>query len=99
MSLGVGFPTCSLCKLTYQARKRDALLSSAPPNDPAWNAQLEKERQDEIQIISEACEAMGREIYEVRSWCYRTGTEAHDRLHRMDIVCSTPSRTSCVQWA
>jgi len=99
MSLGVGFPTCSLCKLTYQARKRDALLSSAPPNDPAWNAQLEKERQDEIQIISEACEAMGREIYEVRSWFRWTRHAAHNRSPQMDTACSTPSPTSCAQWA
>lgn len=48
-----------------QARKKAALLNSAPPSDPDWTAQLEKERQEEIRVISGACEVLGREIYEV----------------------------------
>jgi OTU domain-containing protein 6 len=40
-------------------------LHSAPPNDPAWNAQLEKERQEEIKVITDACAAMGAELHEV----------------------------------
>jgi hypothetical protein len=41
------------------------LLNSAPPDDPDWTAQLEKERQEEIHVIGGACDALGREIYEV----------------------------------
>ncbi|WWD22282.1 hypothetical protein CI109_106773 [Kwoniella shandongensis] len=48
-----------------QARKQEALINSAPPSDPNWTAQLEKERQEEIQIIGNACTVMGREIYEI----------------------------------
>jgi OTU domain-containing protein 6 len=55
---------------TRQARKQEALLNSAPPSDPAWTAQLEQERKDEIRVISEACEVLGREIFEVGSCFY-----------------------------
>lgn len=48
-----------------QARKKEALLASAPPSDPAWTAQLEKERQEEIRIITDACSVLGRELYEI----------------------------------
>ncbi|WVQ81013.1 hypothetical protein IAT38_003120 [Cryptococcus sp. DSM 104549] len=48
-----------------QARKQEALANSAPPEDPQWTAQLEKERQDEIRIIGAACVALGREIHEI----------------------------------
>ena len=41
-------------------------MNSAPPSDPDWTAQLEKERQEEIQVIGDACDVLGREIYEVR---------------------------------
>lgn len=50
-----------------QARKQQALLDSAPPSDPNWDRQLEKERQDEIRVVSGACQVLGREIHEV-SW-------------------------------
>jgi hypothetical protein len=52
-------------QLTYQTRKKEALINSAPPSDPAWTAQLEKERQEEIRVISDACEVLGRDIFEV----------------------------------
>ena len=42
-------------------------MNSAPPADPDWTDKLEKERQEEIQVIASACEALGREIYEVSS--------------------------------
>jgi OTU domain-containing protein 6 len=42
-------------------------LNSAPPSDPDWTEKLERERQEEIQVIGDACEALGREIYEVSS--------------------------------
>ena len=48
-----------------QARRQEALLHSAPPSDPAWNDQLESERQREIQVIGDACTKLGREIHEV----------------------------------
>ncbi|WVR03304.1 hypothetical protein IAU60_000295 [Kwoniella sp. DSM 27419] len=48
-----------------QARKQEALVNSAPPADPNWTAQLEKERQEEIQAIGNACSVLGREIYEI----------------------------------
>ncbi|GFZ43752.1 hypothetical protein JCM24511_01472 [Saitozyma sp. JCM 24511] len=48
-----------------QARKKEALVNSAPPSDPAWTAQLEKERQEEIRVISDACEILGRDIFEI----------------------------------
>ncbi len=58
-----GIPYFSV--VTSQARRKEALLQSAPPNDPAWTQQLEQERQEEIQVISAACEVLGRDLYEV----------------------------------
>jgi hypothetical protein len=58
---------------------------------------LEKERMDEIQVISGACEAMGREIYEV-SFARRGCDHAYDRSLPMGIVCSTLLRINCVSW-
>jgi len=48
-----------------QARKKEAMLNSAPPSNPEWDAQLEKERQEEIRVISDACTTLGREIHEI----------------------------------
>ena len=73
-------------------------MNSAPPADPDWTDKLEKERQEEIQVIASACEALGREIYEVRSSLHSFCDElflrsiSDDRSHQMGIVCSTPSR-------
>lgn len=55
--------------LITQARRQEALINSAPPSDPDWTAQLEKERQEEIHIISDACTSLGRAIYEVGTQC------------------------------
>lgn len=41
------------------------MMKSAPPDDPGWTAQLEKERQEEIKIISDACTSLGRVLHEV----------------------------------
>lgn len=49
----------------FQARKQEALLESAPPADPDWTAQLEKERQEEIKVISDACIALNRDLFEI----------------------------------
>ncbi|OWZ29510.1 OTU domain-containing protein 6B [Cryptococcus neoformans c45] len=48
-----------------QARKQEALLESTPPADPGWTAQLEKERQEEIKVISDACFALNRNLFEI----------------------------------
>lgn len=91
---------CCLTPLTPQARKKDALLNSAPPSDPDWTAQLEKERQEEIQVIGDACDVLGREIYEVRpglDWLglSQIGTIlTRIRSRQMGTACSIPSRTS-----
>ena len=53
------------------------MLNSAPPDDPDWTAQLEKERQEEIQVIGGACDSLGREIYEVS--CMRTSAAVECR--------------------
>jgi len=53
---------------------------------------------EEIQIISGACEAMGREIYEVSFGAYLLHPPANGRLRQMDIVCSMPSQTSYASW-
>ena len=86
-------------------------MNSAPPNDPDWTAQLEKERQEEIQVIGGACDSLGREIFEVsRVMCMprrqsrwtvslkwsKTSIIADDRSHLMDIVCSMQSRISSI---
>ncbi|WOO79642.1 OTU domain-containing protein 2 [Vanrija pseudolonga] len=49
-----------------QARKKQSILDAAPPTDPAWNAQLEKERQEEIAVISQACDTLGANIFEIQ---------------------------------
>ncbi|WVO17641.1 hypothetical protein L204_105338 [Cryptococcus depauperatus] len=48
-----------------QARKQEEMLKSEPPADPNWTAQLERERQEEIKVISAACNVLGREIFEI----------------------------------
>ncbi|KAL7419961.1 OTU protein [Cryptotrichosporon argae] len=48
-----------------QAKKKQALLESAPPSVPGWDAHLEQERQDEIRVIAGACDVLGREIFEI----------------------------------
>lgn len=80
-------------------------MNSAPPADPDWTAQLEKERQEEIQVIGNACEVLGREIYEVRQiglegdisdGTRNTVEDGADngRSRLMDIVCLMPSLTN-----
>ncbi|BEJ11954.1 hypothetical protein CspHIS471_0204140 [Cutaneotrichosporon sp. HIS471] len=49
-----------------QARKQQAVLDSAPAQDAAWNAQLEKERLEEIAVIRDACNVLGRQIFEIQ---------------------------------
>jgi hypothetical protein len=62
------------------------LINSAPPTDPDWTDKLEKERQDEIQVIGGACEALGREIYEVSPLLEtHDGFAIDDRVHRTDV--------------
>lgn len=89
--------------LGLQARRQEALLHSAPPNDPAWNAQLEKERQEEIKVITDACAAMGAELHEVGETQRLETMRA--RLMReccrsllMDIACSTPLEINWPNW-
>ena len=48
-----------------QARKQQAMLEQAPPSDPNWDKQLEKERLDEVRVVGDACVALGRMIHEV----------------------------------
>ncbi|ODO01807.1 OTU domain-containing protein 6B [Cryptococcus wingfieldii CBS 7118] len=43
-----------------QARKQQEMLDSAPPDNPDWTAQLDRERQEEIKVIGDACLALGR---------------------------------------
>jgi hypothetical protein len=78
-------------------------LHSAPPNDPAWNAQLERERQEEIKVITDACAAMGAELHEVgdtqRLMTMRAGLMREGcRFLLMDIVCSMPSEINWPNW-
>jgi hypothetical protein len=85
------------------------LLNSAPPDDPDWTAQLEKERQEEIHVIGGACDALGREIYEVsylhtlaaiEAECREGGQgqeqSANERSHLMGIVCLMQSRINSI---
>ncbi|ORY31963.1 hypothetical protein BCR39DRAFT_524815 [Naematelia encephala] len=69
-----------------QARKREALLHSAPPSDPGWTAQLEKERQDEIRIISDACAVLGREIYEIAPDGHCMFNAIADQLYQVGMI-------------
>lgn len=48
-----------------QARKQQAMLEQAPPSNPNWDKQLEKERLDEVRVVGDACVALGRMIHEV----------------------------------
>lgn len=48
-----------------QARKQQAMLEQAPPDNPNWDKQLEKERIDEVRVVGDACAKMGRIIHEV----------------------------------
>ncbi|WVQ76503.1 hypothetical protein IAR50_006172 [Cryptococcus sp. DSM 104548] len=48
-----------------QARKQQEMLDAAAPDNPEWTAQLEKERQEEIKVIGDACMALGRAIHEI----------------------------------
>ncbi|MGG6497231.1 UNVERIFIED_CONTAM: hypothetical protein NY603_30350, partial [Bacteroidetes bacterium 56_B9] len=48
-----------------QARKQQAMLEQAPPSDPNWDKQLEKERLEEVKVVGHACAVLGRMIHEV----------------------------------
>lgn len=69
-----------------QARKQQALLESAPPADPNWNAQLEAERQEEIRVISNACGVLGRSIYEVQPDGHCMYAAVADQLGQMGML-------------
>ncbi|OCF41754.1 OTU domain-containing protein 6B [Kwoniella heveanensis CBS 569] len=69
-----------------QARKQEALLNSAPPSDPNWTAQLEKERQEEIQVIGNACEVLGREIYEIAPDGHCMYSAIADQLGQIGVI-------------
>lgn len=80
-------------QLTGQARKKEALINSAPPSDPAWTAQLEKERQEEIRVISDACEILGRDIFEVGWRPCLLSCVLKDTLPAATVTCS-PANSS-----
>ncbi|WRT63454.1 uncharacterized protein IL334_000359 [Kwoniella shivajii] len=69
-----------------QARKQEALLHSAPPDDPNWTAQLEKERLEEIRVIGDACTALGRELYEISPDGHCMFSAIADQLAEIGIV-------------
>ncbi|WVF66256.1 hypothetical protein IAT40_000996 [Kwoniella sp. CBS 6097] len=69
-----------------QARKQEALLNSAPPSDPNWTAQLEKERQEEIQVIGNACAVLGREIYEIAPDGHCMYSAIADQLGQIGVI-------------
>ncbi|EIW67845.1 hypothetical protein TREMEDRAFT_33151 [Tremella mesenterica DSM 1558] len=69
-----------------QARKQEALLAVAPPVDPNWSAQLEKERQEEIQVISDACEVLGRELYEIPPDGHCMFNAIGDQLYQLGLI-------------
>ncbi|WVQ93878.1 hypothetical protein IAU59_000956 [Kwoniella sp. CBS 9459] len=69
-----------------QARKQEALLNSAPPSDPNWTAQLEKERQEEIQVIGNACSVLGREIYEIAPDGHCMYSAIADQLGQIGVI-------------
>ncbi|EAL18288.1 hypothetical protein CNBK0110 [Cryptococcus deneoformans B-3501A] len=69
-----------------QARKQEALLESAPPADPEWTAQLEKERQEEIKVISDACIALNCELFEIAPDGHCMYAAIGDQLGLLGIV-------------
>ncbi|RSH84544.1 uncharacterized protein EHS24_006066 [Apiotrichum porosum] len=69
-----------------QARKKQAILESAPPTDPGWNAQLEKERQEEISVIGNACEVLNREIFEIQPDGHCMFAAVADQLGLMGVL-------------
>ena len=69
------------------------MLDSAPPSDPAWNAQLEKERQDEIRVIAGACAVLGREIFEIQPDGHCMFTAVADQLGQLGML---PAHQVCV---
>lgn len=62
------------------------MLDTAPPADPAWNEQLERERQEEIQVISDACNVLGREIYEIQPDGHCMFSAVADQLGQMGML-------------
>lgn len=69
-----------------QARKQQELENSAPPSDPNWTAQLERERQEEIDVISRACAVLGREIYEIAPDGHCMYSAIADQLGLLGII-------------
>lgn len=69
-----------------QARKTQAILDSAPPTDPAWNAQLEKERQEELQVLSHACDVMDRDIFEIQPDGHCMFSAVADQLGQLGLL-------------
>ncbi|KAK8845333.1 hypothetical protein IAR55_006046 [Kwoniella newhampshirensis] len=76
-----------------QARKQEALINSAPPSDPNWTALLEKERQEEIHVIGNACTVMGREIYEIAPDGHCMYSAIADQLGQIGVLPSHEAST------
>lgn len=72
--------------LTPQARKQQSILDSAPHVDASWNAQLEKERQEEITVISDACGVLGREVYEIQPDGHCMYSAVADQLGQLGML-------------
>ncbi|GMK54235.1 hypothetical protein CspeluHIS016_0108210 [Cutaneotrichosporon spelunceum] len=69
-----------------QARKQQAVLDAAPQQDPAWNAQLEKERHEEIAVIRDACDVLGRRIFEIQPDGHCMFSAVADQLGLLSIL-------------
>jgi hypothetical protein len=78
-------PTRSLAA-DPQARKQQAVLDAAPISDPAWNAALEAERQDEIRTIADACEVLGMALMEIQPDGHCMFASVADQLGLLGIL-------------
>lgn len=100
----VSFLSLFLMKLEsdagLQARKKEALVAAAPAVDEAANARLEKEKAEEAQTITQVCNELGVELYEVRPPSFlpipfsRADARIARRSNQTDTACTPPSPTN-----
>lgn len=69
-----------------QARKAQAVLDAAPPSDPSWNAQLEKERLEEVEVLANACDVLAREIFEIQPDGHCMFSAVADQLGQLGVL-------------
>ncbi|KAJ9108725.1 hypothetical protein QFC21_000045 [Naganishia friedmannii] len=76
-----------------EARKKEALVNAAPPVDDAANVKLEREKQEEEQIITSVCRDLGVQLHEIEPDGHCMYSAIADQLYLLGLT-KSPTYTS-----